>query len=430
MTLKANRKWRVALGLFFTSSSILLLFWALSASRFTDEDPVLKRTSEARKSLAQQLGRQFQQNKFPAEAELEWDGSLRNTRLTYTIDNSLQNRALKLIQSYRPDYAAVVILDADSGAVRAMVSYQKDSVEPENLTLKSSYPAASIFKIVTATAAIDKKNLDPDHIVLFNGQNHTLYKKNVMSTKVNRWTREMTLEEAFAKSVNTVFGRISLENLDPSDLKEYAIRFGFNKHIESDLPFDPGFAAIPDDKSYQLTEAASGFNKITTMSPIQGAMIAASIANQGVMKVPFVVENIQDSRGNSLYQSEPVVAAITMNKTGAEKLKKLMSATINKGTSKKSFLPFMRDRRVNDIEVGGKTGSITGGDPKGKVDWFVGYAIGETEKLAIAAVTVNVKYWTVKSSYLAQSLFKSYFKNLEFQQRNISSKAPTAEANN
>jgi peptidoglycan glycosyltransferase len=430
MFLKSNKKFRIIVGLFFITASTLLLFWALSDLKLSGKDTGLKEVSEIRSSLAQQLGPFFQQNKFPTEAEIEWYGSLKKAHLTYTIDNSLQNRALKLIQSYRPDFAAVVILDADTGAVKAMASYQKGASEVENLNLRSSFPAASIFKIVTATAAIDKKNLDPDHIVLFNGQNHTLYKKNVMSPKINRWTREMTLEEAFAKSVNTVFGRISLENLDPSDLKEYAIRFGFNKHIESDLPFDPGFASIPEDKSYQLTEAASGFNRLTTMSPIQGAMIAASIANEGVMKVPYVVDHIKDTNGKVLFSSEPVVAAITMNKTGAEKLKKLMSATITKGTSKKSFLPFLRDRKVNDIEVGGKTGSITGGDPKGKVDWFVGYAIGDTEKLAIAAVTVNVKYWTVKSSYLAQSLFKSYFKNLELSQRTFSSQSPSAEVKN
>ncbi len=423
-----SKPWlRLSLGLFFLSASALLFLWAISGGEADNNSSKIVKISEIRHSLSTQLSNYFLKNQFPAEAEIELDGAKQVSNLIYTIDPGLQTQAEKLIKSYKPDYAAIVILNADTGAVKAMVSFQKDNPEPQNWALNNSFPAASIFKIVTATAALDKKNLDPDSIIMFNGNNHTLYKKNVMSTKVNRWTREMTIKEAFAKSVNTVFGRISLEKLEPTDIREYAIRFGFNRNIDSDLPFDPGFAEIPADKSYQLTELASGFNKVTKMSPIQGAMIAASVANDGVMKVPYVIDSITSKDGKTLFASEPVTAAITMNKDGADKLKELMSATIQKGTSRKSFLSFLRDKKVKEVEVGGKTGSITGNDPKGKVDWFVGYAISDKEKLAIAAITVNVKYWTVKSSYVAQYLFKSYFKENYPNTKDFASKAPASE---
>jgi hypothetical protein len=61
--------------------------------------------------------------------------------------------------------------------------------------------------------------------------------------------------------------------------------------------------------------------------------------------------------------------------------------------------------------MGGKTGHLTGDDPKGGVDWFVGYASNGDRQIAIAAVTVNKKYWTVKSSYIGQSLFKKAFED-------------------
>jgi peptidoglycan glycosyltransferase len=332
-----------------------------------------------------------------------------NVNIEYTIDEPLQKESEKLLKSYRPDYGAVVVMDASTGRILAMASYQKGDESAPNLALRGTYPAASIFKIVTATAALDKYALSPETLIMFNGGNHTLYKKNVMKHTANRWSRNMTLREAFALSVNTVFGRLSLDRLQLGDLKEYAIRFGFNQDIQSDLPFEPGFAEIPDEKNFFMAEVASGFNRVTRMSPIQGAMIAASVAEDGVMRVPYIVERVKDDQGQVLFQSEPVTAAVTMTKEGAQRLKELMEETVTHGTGRKSFRQLVRDRKFEELEMGGKTGSLQGDNPKGKVDWFVGYAISEKQKLAVAAITVNKEKWTVKSTYLAQSVFRKHF---------------------
>jgi cell division protein FtsI/penicillin-binding protein 2 len=326
------------------------------------------------------------------------------------LDPELQKASEKLLKSYKPDYGAIVMLDAETGRILALTSFQKNNPSGENLALKGTFPAASVFKIITATAALDKYNVTPDTQVTFNGGNHTLYKKNVMSTKVNRWTRNMTLREAFARSINTVFGRLTLERLAPQDIEDYAVRFGFNKNIKTDLPFDPGHTEIPKEKSFHLTEMASGFNKITRMSPLQGAMIAASVVEDGVMRVPYIVEKVHGPQGEELFKSEPITAANTMSPQGADKLKELMEATVRQGTSRKSFRTLVKDKQLRELIVGGKTGSLTGDNPKGKVDWFVGYATDEKQKIAVAALTVNVNYWVVKSAYLAQSLFRTHFK--------------------
>ena len=87
-----------------------------------------------------------------------------------------------------------------------------------------------------------------------------------------------------------------------------------------------------------------------------------------------------------------------------------MEQTIIGGTSRKSFRPLVRDRRFREIEMGGKTGHLTGDNPKGRVDWFIGYAVDdENKKLAVAAITINKKFWTVKSSYIGQFMFRTYF---------------------
>jgi penicillin-binding protein A len=370
----------------------------------------IDKLNQFRSLIAEQLGPGILNNKWADEIQVPTETGLVTGKVEYTIDAELQKASEKLLASYKPDYGAIVMMDAETGRILSLASFQKKNSNGENLALKGTFPAASIFKIVTATAALDKYNVTPDTQVAFNGGNHTLYKKNVMSTKVNRWTRNMTLREAFARSINTVFGRLTLERLAPQDLEDYAIRFGFNTNIQTDLPFDPGYTEIPKEKNFHLTELASGFNKVTRMSPIQGAMIAASIVQNGVMRVPYIVERVQGPNGESLFKSEPVTAARTMSPRGAEKLQELMEATIRQGTSKKSFRTLVKDRKLKELIVGGKTGSLTGDNPKGKVDWFVGYATDEKHKIAIAALTVNVNYWTVKSAYLAQSLFRTHFK--------------------
>jgi hypothetical protein len=73
------------------------------------------------------------------------------------------------------------------------------------------------------------------------------------------------------------------------------------------------------------------------------------------------------------------------------------------------------------VEVGGKTGSLTGLEPRGKYDWFVGYAQHGGQKIAISALTIHGKLWRVKSSYLARRAIEQYFKGVA-QGRNVASR--------
>lgn len=409
MQLLQKRKWVYTFtGICFFLASLCLYWTFRELPEEVKTAAKIETTNEFRARLSKAVGPGVLSNEWPTEVTLPEDDE--KVSIEYTLDPDLQKSADKLLKTYKPDYGAIVMMDATTGQILVLSSFQRKNEHGEHLALKGSFPAASIFKIVTATAALDKYNVTPQTAVRFNGGNHTLYKKNVMSDKVNRWTRAISLKEAFARSINTVFGRLTLERLQPQDLEDYAVRFGFNTNIQSDLPFDPGVTEIPKEKNFHLAELASGFNRVTRMSPIQGAMIAASVAEDGVMRIPYIVENVKDSTGKILFQSEPITAGTTMSPMGAAKLQELMEATIRQGTSRKSFRSLIKDKKFKELVIGGKTGSLTGDDPKGKVDWFVGYAMNEKRKIAIAALTVNVDYWTVKSSYLAQNLFRTHFK--------------------
>jgi penicillin-binding protein A len=292
-----------------------------------------------------------------------------------------------------------------------MSSFEKGTIIGSNLALKASFPAASIFKVVTASAAVDKAGVSPEHRIGYNGGNYTLYKKNVLSDKVNRWTRFITLKEAFARSINTAFGRLSLESLEPKDLSEYANRFMFNQEIPTDFNVETSQASVPSEKGFELTEVASGFNRFNTLSPVHGAMLASTIINDGKMLVPYIVDSLENSNNEKIYKAQVLERGQILRPESAAKVRQMMEQTVLMGTSRKTFRKIVRDKKYREIEMGGKTGHFSGLNPKGRNDWFVGYASDEEDKIAIAAITVNVKKWTVKSSALGEMMFRKYFKD-------------------
>ena len=346
---------------------------------------------------------------LPPEVTLLVEGKPTKAIVEYAVDAELQSELIKLYQSYKPDYGAFVAMEADTGRILALVSYSRNPQETTNWALKASFPAASVFKVVTAAAAIAERKFSAESLIPFNGRYHTLYKSQILSDRVTRWTRSMTLKEAFAKSVNTVFGKLGVFSIGAPEMRDYAGRFGFNRTIAADFTVQPGKATISDDP-FRLAESASGFTRDTTMSPIQGALIAASVVNGGQMMEPFIVSSLKSaSTGDLIYQAEPRVETQAMNATTAGVIRTLMRQTIIGGTSRRSFRGFSRGLHV-DVEVGGKTGSLTGANPPGKYDWFVGYANGGGRKIAVSALTINEKVWRVKSSYLARRVFEKYFR--------------------
>ena len=85
-----------------------------------------------------------------------------------------------------------------------------------------------------------------------------------------------------------------------------------------------------------------------------------------------------------------------------------MRETVLNGSAQKSFQGFSQGN-YGDVEVGGKTGSLSGLRPKGKYDWFVGYAQRGDKKLAFASLCINEAYWYVKSSYIARKAVEHFF---------------------
>jgi penicillin-binding protein A len=325
----------------------------------------------------------------------------------FTLNTELQERTQEYLKKFKPDYAAIAAIEVKTGKVLALSSYSKIDPEISNLALKATFPSASIFKIVTAAAAISEKNFSGDTSIAFMGRNHTLYRSQVFREVAsrNRWLRQMSLREAFAKSVNTVFGKIGAQHLGFDRVGDFAQKFQFGKNIPFEVPLEKGRFESPEDP-WALAEVASGFTRNTTMSPLQGAMIAASVANNGVMMEPYLVDEVTTPDGETIYRGAPKALSNIMSLSGSKEMRTLMKETVKSGTSRKSFRGFFKGRNEL-VEVGGKTGSLTGLEPPGKYDWFVGYMNSPNhEPIAVAVMTVHQEQWRVKSSYLARLIFE------------------------
>lgn len=384
------------------------------AFQFYPESPVeTSRTHEQvwgieKHHIAQSITNDVLTNEYPSFVRLMADDYDFDAIVHYNIEPELNKYIDELILRYKPDYTAIVAMQPHTGRILAMSSYVRASSDEQNMTVHSGFPAASVFKIVTAAAAIDSGIAKPSSTYLYNGKDTSLYKSNVLRHKTNKWTRNTSLTRAFALSINTVFGRIGVFDVGAEKLQTYADRFGFNQPVPVDITIEPSKTGFSSDDEWSIAEAASGYTRDTTISPIHAALLPAIIANDGVMVEPNLVDFAVDAAGPLLYQSEPSSIEV-LDKDTADDLRVLMRATVKRGSARKHFRKFFKGTYA-DLDVGGKTGTLTGENPKGKTEWFVGYGDSGDDKLAIATVTVSKEKWRVKPAYLARKILEEYFK--------------------
>jgi peptidoglycan glycosyltransferase len=330
----------------------------------------------------------------------------------YTIDTTLQKHAERLFGQYCPQYGIAAIVHPQSGRVLALASYTHDSarVLGDHLCLRSFLPAASLFKTVVAAAAIEKAGYVDSTAIPVKGRNHTLYKSQ-LKRHIEPWN-EVEFGEAYARSINPVFARIGMYALGQTTLNEYSTRFGFNDCIPFEMATDTSRVAVPPDTSYAMAECASGFNRITTLSALHGALVSAVALTGGTMPQPRLIDSIVHRNGRCLYRGEFRLWKSAVTASTAVQLRTIMVRVVEHGTARRSFRTFKWNRWSSEVEVGGKTGSLSV-DTLGKIDWFTGYAALRDDRktsLALAVAMVHGRIWTVHSAYIAAEIVKGYFR--------------------
>ncbi|OGR22036.1 MAG: PbpA [Desulfobacterales bacterium RIFOXYA12_FULL_46_15] len=334
-----------------------------------------------------------------------------------SIDVPLQEYLLSLISQMKrltrgkPQRIAFVVMEPDTGKIIAMTGYDLNKPDT-NPCLESDYPAASIFKIVTAAAAVETLGYNPQTQLYFSGNKYTLYKGQVRNENKNKHSYQISFSSAFAESVNPIFGKIGKNHLGKEKLESYANAFGFNQLVHSELPFVSGNFETGNDE-FHLAELGSGYNYDTTISPVFGAMLISGVVNQGKVMMPTIVEHVTDPAGDVIYKADPATYKSAITPKTAETMMQIMQKTITTGTARKSFRNASKDPVLSKLIMGGKTGSLNNREHTIKYDWFTGFGKEKNgdRTIAMAIVVGHGQYIGTKSSVYGNMILKQYFKN-------------------
>lgn len=316
-----------------------------------------------------------------------------------TIDPDLQARLEHQLASWGVPFGVVVLMEPASGRVLALAQYSRAEPKRRDLALSVLSPAASIFKLVTATALLEA-GIDPDATVCYHGGSHRL-KPKLLTDDPRRDRRCVSLNTAFGHSTNAVFAKLAERDLDAERLRETAGRFLFNATIPFERVVESSPAEIGNDP-FEVAEAAAGFGRVR-MSPLHGAVLAAMVANGGILVPPRLVDEVKD--GPALEQHEPWRV---VNEAVAARLADMMKSTVTDGTARRNL-----GRRVppalRGVEIAGKTGSLAEQNPYRDHSWFIGYAGTIRPDVAIAVDVVNARLWRVKATRLAREALEIYY---------------------
>jgi penicillin-binding protein A len=321
-----------------------------------------------------------------------------------TVDQNLQNYLKRLHSQIRAPHAATIVLNYQTGNI---IAFAERSISLESALLHADYPAASLFKIVTAASGIYANNIDHLTRVFYRGGTYNLNKYNYLPNYRSD-KNLMTVGEAMGKSCNPVFGRLGLRLPSPTILRDFAYVLNFGTELDSSLAIPPSLAEIPNTP-YELSRVSAGFGSVT-ISPLHAAAIIGIIANGGRLASPNLIEKIVDLNGKIKYKSNRPTLRDALPRDLNAKLAKMLEYTTIKGTAASEFL----DRRKKEIfpfKLIGKTGTLTGTNPRGLTRWFIGADINSHHKIAIASVVINPRYHFEKPTYIAKEIFSYANKN-------------------
>lgn len=321
---------------------------------------------------------------------------------------ALQRQAEVMLVNSKSLRASLVLMEAETGRVLVLAGAKGKTLDPL-VALDSDPPAASLFKIVTAAAAVEETSLNPNSSLNFVGRAHSLYQNQVLLANHPQGT-QITLRQSFADSNNPVFAKMGIHLLGKDLLAWYGRAMGF----ECNLPFEVslGVSALCSTKNqFAIGEMASGFNRETTISPLHAAMLSAIFINGGRLMEPYMIKQVSADDGTLLYQGAPRSLGRIVSTRTASQMQSMFEATVSEGTARNYFRGVSNDPYLRDVLLGGKTGTISRANRGEHYEWFVGFAkhpsTGRT--LAVACLVVHGKQRGASAKNLARVLLRQAF---------------------
>jgi len=318
-----------------------------------------------------------------------------------TLDLKLQQAGRKALGD---KVGALVMIDPAAGAILALVTsptydptrlkdYFTDKElaqhgELRNRPTQDLYPPGSTMKVLTAAAAL-MHGVDPDKEYTCTGK--TVIGGAPLKDYGNEEHGTLSMKSALAVSCNNYFAHTAAD-LGATKFFETATGFGFGSDWWNKLPeprmlpvtlVKSNLTAKMDPKKVNKGELAHmGFGQATVVvTPLQMAMIAATVANEGTTMAPYLVAQVRKADGTVVSDYHSTVIGLPIKADIAAMVSEMMRSVVTSGTGKRA--------NMSEATVYGKTGTAEqdGGDDHA---WFIGYATqkkGETtRKVAFAVI--------------------------------------------
>jgi cell division protein FtsI/penicillin-binding protein 2 len=334
-------------------------------------------------------------------------------RAILTLDPVLQEAAIKVLGRAKAPFGSVVITALDgrllayagrrgTGDPKKDPKYAgKEGVPDFTLANSAWAPAASVFKIVSASAMVEA-GVDPHEQVCYHGGLRSVTESNLVDDKADNRCNDLAY--GLAHSQNSIIAKLANQHLEPAKLASLADTLGFG----GDLPAwamggESGRSSIPTEKGVDFAKTAAGFRN-TNLSPVGGAILANTIATGGKQVTPMIVAAILDEDGVRHDIATPKSTRVLPEDT-ASAVGDMMVQTCDSGSAAKAFRG--KDGLPRSIKVAGKTGTLNAESPMAlEYSWFVGYAPAEAPAISIAVVLGNTDLWWLKGHQAARTLVR------------------------
>ena len=290
-----------------------------------------------------------------------------------------------------PSYDPNLLASQDPKVVRD--SWDELNADPEKPLLSRAsdelFPPGSTFKLVTASAALENgfgpESLWPNPNELDLPLTDATIENFGGSTCSGG--SQITLADALRQSCNVVFGAVGLV-LGPEKLAEQARAYGFTAEAGEDLvPFDIPWTSgvFPAPETFVDREPAVAISAIgqqdVAANPLQMALVAAAIANDGVEMQPRLVTEARDPSGRVIAEFQPQEFSRPLSPENAAALTQMMVGVVESGTGTAAQIP--------GVTVAGKTGTAQHGDGEDPHAWFVCFAPAEAPRIAVAVIVLD-----------------------------------------
>ena len=350
-----------------------------------------------------------------------------------TINSKAQNAAWSALQSTGKS-GAVVALNPSTGAILAMASYpsfdpnklavldgtqlnknddalQKDPNQPLlNRATGATYPPGSTFKIITTSALFNQGKANPSTVV----PAPTSLTLPQSSTKLINDNGEVcgngstaTIDLAFTKSCNTAFANIGMQ-LGTQTLKAEADKYGFN-NPDLTIPAPVAPSNFPLENAQSFTAMSAIGQKDDTVTPLQEAMISATIANGGQLMKPYLVQRVQAADLSIVDQASPSVLSQPVSSSVAGQIKGMMLHVVDQPDGTANAI----NNAIPNVQIAGKTGTAQNGvNNSGLNDAvFTCFASNGNRSMAVGVIIQGGGYGAAAAAPIAVNVLKAYLEN-------------------